>query len=84
MNNMGKVCQIVLGGLGGLVFGIGIKKILTLDEENASLKESRKFLLEENEELKKVVSEIDKTVAGMITEEDIEEYKKYVMNNTNN
>lgn len=80
MNNMGKVFGIALGGL---VFGIGIKKILTLDEENAYLKESYKFLLEENEDLKNTLSEIDETVAGMITEEDIEEYKKYV-NNTNN
>lgn len=80
MNNMGKVFGIALSGL---VFGIGIKKILTLDEENAYLKESYKFLLEENEDLKNTLSEIDKTVTGMITEEDIEEYKKYCneMNN---
>lgn len=81
MNNMGKVFQIVLGGL---VFGIGIKKILSLDEENESLKEVNRFLIEENEELKNTISEIDRTVTGMITEEDIEEYKKYVMNNINN
>ena len=81
MNNMGKVFGIVLGGL---VIGIGIKKILTLDEENEFLRETKRFLLEENEELKNTISEIDRTVTGMITEEDIEEYKKYVMNNTNN
>lgn len=74
MNNMGKVVQIVLGGL---VFGIGVKKILSLDEENEFLRETKRFLLEENEELKNTLSEIDKTVTGMITEEDIEEYKKY-------
>ena len=64
MNNMGKVFQIVLGGL---VFGIGIKKILSLDEENESLKEVNRFLIEENEELKNTISEIDRTVTGMIT-----------------
>lgn len=81
MNNMGKVFGIALSGL---VFGIGIKKILSLDEENESLKETQRFLLEENEDLKNTIREIDKTATGMITEEDIEEYKKYVMNNTNN
>ena len=75
MNNMGKVFGIALSGL---VFGIGIKKILALDEENAYLKESYKFLLEENEDLKNTISEIDKTVTGMITEEDIEEYRNIV------
>lgn len=81
MNNMGKVFGIALSGL---VIGIGVKKILSLDEENESLKEMQRFLLEENEDLKNTIREIDKTATGMITEEDIEEYKKYVMNNTNN